>query len=301
MPFVLALTHFTSLLWPPLLALLPGPAALALASVLSFFHFYASLVLFYSQPALRKKFPRVAWQFPLALLLLLGAWMALWPVPFARYLIFFFVFLFWHYAKQSYGFFVLSFRGEARMEDPNSFERQCVLLYFLVAALFGFLSTQTSGGTMLAFGIYVPTLNLPLAPILWTGRAACALGLGYCLWICIRYRRWAPLCTAVSFYLWTDLRLWNYQLLFLLPAFHALQYLPIVGRRVFSQKARVTLVVAGAALSCAMYFLFRAHPVTGVGVLGLLGVLEIVMNLHHYFIDAYIWRFRDPEIRAELN
>jgi len=303
MAFILALTHFTSLLWPPLLALFPGPVALALASVLSFFHFSASLVLFYSQPGMRRKFSRVAWHLPLALLILLGGCMALWPVGFARWLIFFFVFLFWHYAKQSYGFFVLSFRGEPRMEDPNSFERQGVLLYFLAAALFGFLSTQTSGGTMLAFGIYIPTLNLPAAPVLWTGRIACALGLGYCGWICFRYRRWVPLCTALSFYLWVDLSLWNYQLLFLLPAFHALQYLPIVGRRVLSQSLPVRLrwLAAGAALTCAMYFLFRAHPVAGVGVLGFLGVLEIAMNFHHYFIDAYIWRFRDPGIRAEMN
>jgi hypothetical protein len=300
---VLLATHLGSLLSLPVFLLLPDAGALAAATALSFLHFAATLVFYYGQAERDRRFRALGVYLPLALLAGGAAWMLASPTSLAGALLVFFVLVLWHYAKQSYGLFVYSFRGLGGFDHHDSLERQAVLGAFLWLALYGFVAMQTNPSAQLAFGLYVPSAHLPVGPVATIGRAGAALALAYLSFVCVRYRRFAPFATALAFWVWCDLPLTGFRLVPYLPALHALQYFPVVGWRFSRRGRRVALALgfAGFASAGALGFVLRGVPRFAPALVAFLYAAELTMNLQHYFIDAYIWRAREPGVRADLE
>ena len=102
------------------------------------------------------------------------------------------------------------------------------------------------------------------------------------------------------------------QAFFLLQIFHALQYLMFPARVEMNQHhtnhvGKHMLIYYGA-LVLVGYIAFEwtslvewtdlAHQ---SGTMILLGTATMMcINIHHYFIDAVIWKIREPEVRDSL-
>lgn len=300
---ILAFTHVSALASILIALLFPQGWILPAATALSFLHFAATLVIFYGHSSIRTEHRFVGLVLPVALVLSLGIFMFEAPDQASRTLLFFLVLVLWHYCKQSYGFFVLSFRDHPAYQRTDSLERQLILAFFLWTAFFGFLSSQMTDTHRLTFGLYVPSLGIPMHPWIELGRAGALLGLTYCGFECVRHRKPLPFLTALTFWIWCDLSLFDQKFLLLLPAFHALQYLPIALWRMLGQSKKAKALRLGAWLvgGFVLFLFFQKMPKPAPWLVVLFASAELTLNLQHYFLDAYIWRARNALIRTELE
>ena len=117
-----------------------------------------------------------------------------------------------------------------------------------------------------------------------------------------QYVWWLPVTRQFEFYF------------LLTPMFHSLQYLAFVykmeGTRLRSEPRRevkATLLVSGLVL--AGWMAFELLPNTLDTALGTFAAWQmfffftaamLFINVHHYFIDNVLWRFKNPEVRAYL-
>jgi hypothetical protein len=107
----------------------------------------------------------------------------------------------------------------------------------------------------------------------------------------------------------------QYEFYFLLtPLFHSLQYLAFVYKmedtRLKSgpnREVRATALVIGVVLAGWLAFEFVPNTLdnavgtfTAWKMFFFFTAAMLFINIHHYFIDNVLWRFRDPEVRAYL-
>jgi hypothetical protein len=116
-----------------------------------------------------------------------------------------------------------------------------------------------------------------------------------CVW-------WLPLTRQEEFYF------------LLAPVFHSLQYLAFAWRmedarlRGAPHRARrAATTIAGVVLAGWLAFELlpnamdaRLGTFDAWGIYFFLTAAMLFINIHHYFIDNVIWRFRDPQVRAYL-
>ena len=119
----------------------------------------------------------------------------------------------------------------------------------------------------------------------------------------------------IALYIWWLPQTRQYEFYFLLtPMFHSLQYLAFVykmedgrlrGER--HREIKATALVVG--LVFAGWLAFEMLPNTLDNALGTFNAWQmfffftaamLFINIHHYFIDNVLWRFRDPQVRAYL-
>jgi hypothetical protein len=118
-----------------------------------------------------------------------------------------------------------------------------------------------------------------------------------------------------ALYIWWMPQTRQFEFYFLLtPMFHSLQYLAFVykmedtrlrGER--HRELKATALVSGIVL--AGWLAFELVPNSLDNTLGTFNAWHmfffftaamLFINIHHYFIDNVLWRFKDPEIRAYL-
>ena len=119
----------------------------------------------------------------------------------------------------------------------------------------------------------------------------------------------------IALYVWWLPQTRQYEFYFLLtPLFHSLQYLAFVYkmedgrlRTVAHREARATALVVGLVLAGWLAFEFVPNTVdTTLGTFNswqmffFFTAAMLFINIHHYFIDNVLWRFRDPQVRAYL-
>jgi hypothetical protein len=119
----------------------------------------------------------------------------------------------------------------------------------------------------------------------------------------------------VALYVWWMPETRQFEFYFLLtPMFHSLQYLSFVYKmehtRLRSEPRRelkATMLVTGLVM--AGWLAFEMVPNTLDTALGTFAAgnmfffftaAMLFINVHHYFIDNVLWRFKDPEVRAYL-
>jgi uncharacterized MnhB-related membrane protein len=116
------------------------------------------------------------------------------------------------------------------------------------------------------------------------------------------YLWWLPLTRQGEFYF------------LMVPLFHSLQYLAFVYkmedarlRRASHREVRATALIAGVVLAGWLVFEFVPNAFdTSLGTFDTWGMFFFVIaamlfvNIHHYFIDNVIWRFKDPQVRTYL-
>ncbi|MDB4561697.1 hypothetical protein N9102_00755 [bacterium] len=120
---------------------------------------------------------------------------------------------------------------------------------------------------------------------------------------------WLPWVATYSWYVMVDVYPKSF---FLLQIFHALQYLMFPARVEINQHHTkhvpkhmliyyVALVLVGYLAFDWTKLLEGIDLANQTGTMVLLGAATMMcINIHHYFIDAVIWKIREPEVRESL-
>ena len=126
---------------------------------------------------------------------------------------------------------------------------------------------------------------------------------------------WNLLVPFIALYVWWLPQTRQYEFYFLLtPLFHSLQYLAFVYKMedtrlkaLPNREIRGTVLVVGLIL--AGWMAFELVPNTIDNALGTFNAWKmfffftaamLFINIHHYFIDNVLWRFRDPRVKNYL-
>jgi hypothetical protein len=230
----------------------------------------------------------------------------------------------WHYTKQVFGcMMVYAYFDGYKLTQP---QRDLTKRALLTIWVMNFVYTNIGGAQNVfsQFKYYsfdLPDIFGPLSQLLVLG------GLGLVIWkvFYANYRERRGEHSAVpslnmlvpfaALYVWWMPQTRQYEFYFLLtPMFHSLQYLAFVYkmedtrlRGEHHRELKATMLVSGLVL--AGWLAFELLPNTLDTALGTFAAWNmfffftaamLFINVHHYFIDNVLWRFKDPEIRAYL-
>ena len=269
-------------------------------------HFAASTVRLYTKPNAFRDLPFVTKVLPLAMLIVLGVGLAL-PDSFGAQLVaLYFTWSPYHYAAQTYGLALMySYRSGVQLSDRD---KKLIRVACLLPFVFAFLDTRgvlLLGGPAVAHGLaFLIAMLRPaclVAPILLF--LAGTVGRGPRLPVI------SILTIVANAFWWTTLR---YMDAFVWATiFHGLQYLAIViifhvrERRDHQEQASGPVTIgwwwrpaAAFYVVCVAlgYLLFQAWP--HASVLASLHfsqsflIMVAIINIHHFIVDAYIWRLK---------
>src|SRR5262245_44143296 len=290
------------------------PAILLLGN---FAHFAASTVRLYVTPGATRRWPMLTLGFPLACLVVFTV-----VLTFADWLVryVFAVFMVWspyHYAAQAYGLSMMyAYRSDCPLTDGD---KRLVRVACLLPFFWALLRPQGGLGiTLKHLGIVAPTPLEHLRAGVGLGVSILALLAPLVLWLVLQRRgRTLPLISLavimVNAVWWTA---FNYINAFFWAAlFHGVQYLAIAA--IFHVRERTRQpdnhrgwifhagIFYGMSVALA-YVLFQLWPDAYVA-LGYERMLTAqlvvaVINIHHFVVDAYIWRLRrDPNLRTVVD
>ena len=226
----------------------------------------------------------------------------------------------WHYTKQVFGCMMVYAHFDAYpfTRGQRDLTRRALLSIWGMNLVYANLSASQS--TFSQFNYYtfdLPDVAGPLSQL--------AVGAGLVLVIYkvfyANYRASGQLPSLnllapfIALYIWWLPQTRQFEFYFLLtPLFHSLQYLAFVYKmedtRLKAERhreVRATVLVVGIVL--AGWLAFEFVPNTIDNQLGTFNSWQmfffftaamLFINIHHYFIDNVLWRFKDPEVRAYL-
>ena len=226
----------------------------------------------------------------------------------------------WHYTKQVFGCMMVyaHFDGYKLTQAQRDLTKRALLTIWVM----NFVYTNI-GGSQNVFSQFryysfdLPDVAGPLSQLLVFG------GLGLVIYKVLyanyRERGAVPslnmLVPFAALYVWWMPETRQFEFYFLLtPMFHSLQYLAFVykleGTRLRGESHRelkATALISGLVLGG--WLAFEMVPNTLDTALGTFAAWRmfffftaamLFINVHHYFIDNVLWRFKDPEIRGYL-
>lgn len=236
----------------------------------------------------------------------------------------------WHYAKQAFGVLtVLSGRRGARF-TPR--ERTIILVHCYAAWAFAWANPAVAAAEFEEKGVVYRALAHPRWLEIAAGTALALSTAVLALAVAAKWRRdrrslpVAPLTVfLISVWSWTIYTSVDPLVQYVIPALHSIQYLYFVwlmrrnearaeeGPPRFGRPAPVRLAALSVSALSLGWLLFRGapslldaafapHPRRGVapGALGptpFFAAFFVVVNIHHYFMDAVIWRRENPDTR----
>jgi hypothetical protein len=135
-----------------------------------------------------------------------------------------------------------------------------------------------------------------------------------------KHKRWPSanmLVAYVAMYLWwVPLFIQTEYYMYVVPMFHSLQYLPFVykieqGRsrdlRPAAPERRGTLLIVALIVTGFLFFELLPnaadaglHTKDRLGLWYFFIAAQVFINVHHYFIDNVLWRFKNPEVKKYL-
>jgi hypothetical protein len=233
----------------------------------------------------------------------------------------------WHYVKQGFG--VVSVLSARRGKSFDLWERRALLGHAVSGWAYAWSSPFDPGRLVEEKGVIYPTFRHPswLEPL--TGLLFL---LSTLVLVAVLARKWRrdgalPLGPLVGFlvsvWLWTAFSGIDPLLMYLIPALHSIQYLYFVWLLKHSEArahegpptfGRPPSVVVGAwlcgslALGWLLFHLLpdgldaalvdqRAARFSDLGATPYFAAIFAFVNLHHYFMDAAIWRRENPEMK----
>ena len=226
----------------------------------------------------------------------------------------------WHYTKQVFGCMMVYayFDGYAMTQAQRDLTKRALLTIWVM----NFVHTNI-GGSQNVFSQFryysfdLPDAAAPLSLLLVAG--GFALVVYKVFWANYRERAAVPsfnmLVPFIALYVWWLPQTRQFEFYFLLtPLFHSLQYLAFVYkmedtrlRGEPNRELRGTAVIVGVIL--AGWLAFELVPNSLDNLLGTFAAWQmfffftaamLFINIHHYFIDNVLWRFRDPRVKAYL-
>jgi hypothetical protein len=233
----------------------------------------------------------------------------------------------WHYVKQGFG--VVTVLSARRGTSYGLGERRALLAHAFAGWAYAWASPFDAGRTVEEKGVIFTTLAHPgwvepLSRIVFFASIA-----PLALLLLRKWRREGapPVAPLVGFlasvWLWTVYSGIDPLFMYLIPALHSLQYLYFVWLMKRNQArahegppsfGRPAIVVLGAwgvgsiLLGALLFHLLpsaldgalvdrRAARFSDLGATPYFAALFTVVNLHHYFMDAVLWRRDNPETR----
>jgi hypothetical protein len=236
----------------------------------------------------------------------------------------------WHYAKQGFGALaVLSARRGARF---TPFERRALLAHAYVGWAFAWANPATPAGDFEERGVIYRALARPHVLELAAGAALGASTIVLAWALVAKWRRDPrafPLGPVVVFlvtlWAWTIGSAWDPLLRYAIPALHSIQYAYFVGllegnaARVdegpprFGPPAWTRVATLFASAVALGWLLFHGAPgvldaalvkhgrhgeaLDALGATPFAAVFYVAVNLHHFAMDAVIWRREEPRTR----
>ena len=226
----------------------------------------------------------------------------------------------WHYTKQVFGCMMVYgyFDGYKMTQAQRDLTKRALLTIWVM----NFVYTNIGGAQNVfsQFRYYsfdLPDIAGPLSQLLVLG------GLVLVIWkvFYANYRDHGAvpsvnmLVPFIALYVWWMPETRQFEFYFLLtPMFHSLQYLAFVYKMEHTRlraeprrELKATVLVTGLVM--AGWLAFEMVPNTLDTALGTFGAWHmfffftaamLFINVHHYFIDNVLWRFKDPEVRAYL-
>jgi hypothetical protein len=234
----------------------------------------------------------------------------------------------WHYAKQAFGILMtLSARRKVRF---SLLERRLLLGHCIAAWFFARANPRDFGSDYVEQGVLFH--SIPHPDWFWPVSAFLFLGstLGVIYATASFFRRegrappWGAFCAfLVSIWIWTIFTDLSPMLIYVIPGLHSLQYLYFVwlqrrnearafeGEPHFGRPVGTQVAILGLSALALGWLIFHGVPETMdelfasrdervVGELGptpFLAAIFAFVNIHHYFMDAVIWRREVPETR----
>ena len=274
-------------------------------------HFAASTVRLYTRPDLARAHPGLSRTLPLVVVVVLTAAIAL-PEPLG--MLFVATYLVWspyHYAAQAYGLAVMyGYRAGSALDGSA---KRAIRIACLLPFAWTLLQPEGGVGMVLrAWHVSAPAMLDALRATTSQGLVSVVLfaPIAVALWLRARHGLMLPLISVLTMasnaIWWTffnilDAFLW-------VTVFHGLQYLGIVT--IFHVKDRVRAAdnrhghawhAATFYGACVVlgYLLFQVWPSAyawaGFDLTRSALMVTAAINIHHFVVDAYIWRLRrDP-------
>lgn len=286
-------------------SLLVVPAAFILLSNSS--HFASSTVRLYTKPASKQDYPFLTMVFPLVILLVL-TFSLIFAVDVGKHLnAIYFTWSPYHYAAQAYGLAVMYSHRSGVSLTPS--QKRVIRMTCMIPFFYAFARGANSGlGWIVPDSVYQ---EYPIAQTLRHGivqvLAILALvtpALAY-LWLLYHQKARAPLITFLIIFSnsmwWIVFAL--YDAFIWATVFHGLQYLAIVtifhlkDQMELPENTRGRLYHIGKFYGLSLllgYGLFNICPYAWVMAGFTLGesmlLVTAVINIHHFIVDAYIWK-----------
>lgn len=280
-------------------------------------HFAASSLRLYTRPGAVRQWPFLTLASPvIAIAVGSAAIMLPEPAGFALWILFQ-VWVPYHYSGQAYGLAAMyAYRSGAELGDRERRLLRCACFMPFVWSLlqlqgptgqllrhFGYADLPGLGlvRTATSAGLGVVALALPLAAFVHlAGRRGAAIP-AICPLIVLTNAVWWILLMPLDAFFWATV-------------FHGLQYLAIVTIFHVKERARTgggraialhTLAFYGANVAVG-YTLFelwpRLYALGGYNLDKSVLLVAAVVNVHHFLVDAYIWRLRrDPNYRVVVE
>lgn len=226
----------------------------------------------------------------------------------------------WHYAKQAFGCMMVY----ARLDNYrlSTLERNTIRYALLSTWWVSWLYSNCSVGSYNFYDLKVYRLGLPPQWFEISYIVTSALFIGVAAILFRKYIRerqmpsWNFLIPMLALLIWQIPLFGNPQYFYVLALFHSLQYFPFVAkvektRYRNHQRARpqLRLLLFFAVMMGVGYLSFDLipnsldHAANTKGVFQtsffIIGFLAFI-NIHHYFIDNVLWRFKNKEVKQLL-
>jgi hypothetical protein len=276
-------------------------------------HFAASTVRLYTKPGAFRDLPFLTLGLPIATVAMLTLTIAFAPLLGRHLQALYLTWSPYHYAAQAYGLAAMyCYRSGCRLEGGD---KVLLRLACLAPFLHSFLGSPTIG---IEWFVPASALGAPAVAaareVLVRGLAAASLALP-AVWFVVMGSRGRAV-PAISLLVVLTNGVWwialNYvHAFFWATVFHGLQYLAIVIIFHVRDRERLPGNLHGWAYHSALFYLaclllgfllFQVWPfayvAAGFGWAESLLLVTAVINIHHFVVDAYIWRLRrDPNYR----
>lgn len=233
-----------------------------------------------------------------------------------------FVLVGWHYVKQGFG--VVMVLSARRGVSFTAFERRALLGHCLSGWLYARTHPADPGGLAEMDGVlytsfaHPPGLAMATLLLLVVSSVVLVAALASFVRRTRRFPPWVPLSGyLITVWVWTICSRIDPLFLYVIPALHGVQYLyfvTLLGRArahagsefASAWKALVPLGLSAVALGWLLFrgvpelldgWLVLRDPIDPFGPTPYLAAIGVFVNVHHYFMDAVMWRRENPEMR----
>lgn len=212
-----------------------------------------------------------------------------------------YLYLLYHFAQQLYGITLwLNYKNGVNYSGNR---KLLVRSFYLAACLYAWMEMEMRGVVNILFYHSVSSWNLPSQYIsfgFFLIFALTLINLSLCFFDYFKFKKLNSLLALAPMglaWLWF-LPPFNQKMIFLLPVFHGIQYLPFI-----KMKGRSLTGIYWIAMSLVFvatgWFFFRWLPfhLPQTMLEGTLwpALILTLLNNHHFFIDGRIWKLRDSE------